>query len=580
MALFAELRRRNVFKVAILYVIGGWLVYQIAAGSTRFLDAPAWVPTVAGLLLLLGLPVALIFAWAYEITPGGLKRAVDVDQTQSIVYKTGQKLNAALAVLLVLLAVGFVVGRLIPDTALPLVDRSPPTPALVVMPFAGDAEAWLTDGLAMVLSRRLAAVPGITVTAMPSARIAATLDADRAAMGEQLGVAQVVSGTVQRDAGELRVHLRMVEAASGDAHLDDTLSAPSAAWAGIVDDMVAAILDALEIESPVPAGTDVPQAAFDAWLQAAAFGFAADRDGLRQQAALAKEATSIAPELGAAWLYYGYARYALAHRYGGHGKEAFADARRALLRAAALGESRAYALLALVQIEEDRNVQKAADTMQVADELAGRDWLVRYQLAEFCQLVGAPGAALNHVGRLREVDPLGSRHLDVELRARIAAGRFEDAAASLAALRAAGITPDPWLAGALALAVGDPQLALSEFSAASTPAVRDAGAARAFDRLQRRDDADAALRNLLAGEPLSNELEVASVYANRDEAELAFDWLAQAVATGGPALLELRRRASIDFAPLVADPRWSETLRAAGLDDSQFIAPVCDVYHR
>ena len=102
MALFAELRRRNVLKVALLYAIASWLILWFVINTGEVLGLPTWTDFFVSLVLLIGLPVALLFAWTYEITPGGLRKAVSVDQTQSIVYKTGQKLNAAVAVLLVL----------------------------------------------------------------------------------------------------------------------------------------------------------------------------------------------------------------------------------------------------------------------------------------------------------------------------------------------------------------------------------------------------------------------------------------------------------------------------------------------
>lgn len=102
MALFAELRRRNVLKVALLYVIASWLILWFVVNTGEVLGLPSWTDLFVTLALLIGFPVALLFAWTYEITPAGLRKAVSVDQTQSIVYKTGQKLNAAVAVLLVL----------------------------------------------------------------------------------------------------------------------------------------------------------------------------------------------------------------------------------------------------------------------------------------------------------------------------------------------------------------------------------------------------------------------------------------------------------------------------------------------
>ena len=115
MSLFSELRRRNVFKVLAFYLVAGWLIVKLLHHLHPLFGLPHWIEKLVGLILLIGLPVALYFAWIYEITPVGLKKAVDVNQTQSIVYKTGQKLNAALAVVSVLLLAALIVGRLFPE---------------------------------------------------------------------------------------------------------------------------------------------------------------------------------------------------------------------------------------------------------------------------------------------------------------------------------------------------------------------------------------------------------------------------------------------------------------------------------
>lgn len=114
MAWFAEMRRRNVLKVALLYAVLSWLVAWFVSAIQSDVILPTWTETFTYFVLAIGFPVALWFAWTYEITPSGLKKAVDVDQTQSIVYKTGQKLNAAVAVLLVLGVLAVFGQRLLP----------------------------------------------------------------------------------------------------------------------------------------------------------------------------------------------------------------------------------------------------------------------------------------------------------------------------------------------------------------------------------------------------------------------------------------------------------------------------------
>jgi len=119
MALFSELRRRNVFKVALLYSLASLLLIWLVGGALISIGAPQWANEFVLLVLAIGLPVALIFAWTYEITPAGLQKSLDVDQTQSMVYKTGQKLNAAVSVLAVLGVLALVGQQLLPTFEFP-----------------------------------------------------------------------------------------------------------------------------------------------------------------------------------------------------------------------------------------------------------------------------------------------------------------------------------------------------------------------------------------------------------------------------------------------------------------------------
>src|SRR6202165_2990285 len=103
---FAELKRRNVYKVAVAYAVVAWLLIQIATQVFPFFEIPNWAVRLVVLLLVIGFPVALILAWAFEITPEGIKRAEDVDLSQSITRRTGRKLDfLIIAVLLLVIAV-------------------------------------------------------------------------------------------------------------------------------------------------------------------------------------------------------------------------------------------------------------------------------------------------------------------------------------------------------------------------------------------------------------------------------------------------------------------------------------------
>ena len=119
MSLFNELRRRNVLKVGALYLLASALLVWLLGGPLANLGMSAWARGLSLLIIAIGFPVALIFAWAYEITPSGLKKSLDVEQTQSIVYKTGQKLNAAMAVLSVLGVMALIGEGLMPTFEFP-----------------------------------------------------------------------------------------------------------------------------------------------------------------------------------------------------------------------------------------------------------------------------------------------------------------------------------------------------------------------------------------------------------------------------------------------------------------------------
>ncbi len=151
MSLYIELRRRNVFKVAAVYLVASWLLLRLAHNLHPILGLPHWTERLVGLMLIVGLPLALYFAYIYEITPVGLKKTVDVDQTQSIVYKTGQKLNAALAVMLVLLLAALLVGRLFPEPP-EIIDDSPTMQASLIVGVPPEIQSvTLENGLEIIV---------------------------------------------------------------------------------------------------------------------------------------------------------------------------------------------------------------------------------------------------------------------------------------------------------------------------------------------------------------------------------------------------------------------------------------------
>ena len=119
MSFFNELKRRNVVRMGVLYIVASWVVLQISDVIFDPLGVPSWVFRLLMSLLALGFPFALIFSWIFELTPEGLKLERDIDRSQSIVHQTGHRMNTVIVVLLVLAIGGLIADRLVPETVAP-----------------------------------------------------------------------------------------------------------------------------------------------------------------------------------------------------------------------------------------------------------------------------------------------------------------------------------------------------------------------------------------------------------------------------------------------------------------------------
>mgnify|MGYP001820444986 FL=1 len=173
MSLFAELKRRNVFRVGAAYVVLSWLLLQVGETLAPALHLPEWINSALAFFVILGFPMALFFAWAFELTPDGLKLEKDVERDESITPVTGRKLDRTIIVLLVV-ALGYFVWQ---SQRAPLPAESAEMAAgqasIAVLPFANmssDTEQeYFSDGLTEELLNLLAKIPELKVTSRTSA---------------------------------------------------------------------------------------------------------------------------------------------------------------------------------------------------------------------------------------------------------------------------------------------------------------------------------------------------------------------------------------------------------------------------
>lgn len=283
--LFSELKRRNVIRVAGVYAVVGWVLAQIATTLEDALGLPAWFDGVIVALLLLGLPIALVLAWAFELTPDGVLRTEDVPDGASITSATGRKLDFTIVAGLVLLA-GMIFWQQTTKTDSPTVAVAP-TDAVVaeasiaVLPFAdlsqaGDQE-YFSDGISEEILNVLVGVEGLEIVSRTSSFQFKDRDLGIPEIAELLKVRHVVEGSVRKSGETIRVTAQLIDALH-DKHLwSDTYDRPLTAenLFSIQDEIsnaiVAALSDALGLTTLSPVDVSLATrnlTAYELYLQA------------------------------------------------------------------------------------------------------------------------------------------------------------------------------------------------------------------------------------------------------------------------------------------------------------------------
>src|SRR6266481_8265590 len=216
-----ELKRRNVYKVAVAYAVVAWLLIQAASILFPTFEAPAWVMKVFVSLLVLGFPVALVFSWAFEITPEGIKRESEVEPGKSISTHTGRKI-VALTIGLAVVAAGLLVFQLLRGTPhqksanQPGDAREMSEKSIAVLPLvntSGDpSNDYFSDGLSEELIAVLAKIPGLKIIGRSSSFLFKGKSDDSRTIGEKLGVANLLEGSVRKQGDRVRIVAELINA--------------------------------------------------------------------------------------------------------------------------------------------------------------------------------------------------------------------------------------------------------------------------------------------------------------------------------------------------------------------------------
>jgi TolB-like protein/Tfp pilus assembly protein PilF len=272
LSFFAELKRRNVFRVGVAYVVVAWLIVQVLQVLLESFGTPDWVMKTVIVLMVTGLPFALIFAWAFEMTPEGLKREHEVDRSQSITSETGRKLNNAIIGILVVALGYFVYDKIVLEAAreAELVETTkqevteqlgalPPSAdnadkSIAVLPFvnmSGDQEnEYFSDGLTEELLNSLARIKELKVTGRTSSFAFKGRNTDLREIGQTLGVAHILEGSVRKAQNRLRITAQLIKAEDGyhmwsdtyDRELDDIFTIQEEIAKQVATELVSTLL--------------------------------------------------------------------------------------------------------------------------------------------------------------------------------------------------------------------------------------------------------------------------------------------------------------------------------------------------
>lgn len=418
----SELKRRNVAKVALVYIVVGWLLMQIADVMFPALLLPEWATRMLAAFLILGFPVAMIFVWAYEITPEGLKLTADVDPADSITQRTGRKIDfiiiAVLAIAVVLLALRLWTDA--PTTAQENIREH----SIAVLPFVNrsaaeeNAEffaAGVHDDLLTLLSR-MGDLKVISRTSVEQLDPALRLPE----IGELLGVATILEGHVQRAGDRLRINVQLIDAASED-HIwantyDRDLNATNVFE--VQSDIAGAIAEALHVELSADDRTRLAAipttntAALERYLMGLQLLRNGSYEALRQAESHFRDATRLDGEFAQAWKSLANIRHNM-YSTGMIDSQAYlAVAEPAVERALALdpGLSEAHAQKgSMLWIKGDLHAAERAYKTALELNPDAAESLLKY--GQYLRMTGRPAEAIPVLESAVEQDPLAPRVL-------------------------------------------------------------------------------------------------------------------------------------------------------------------------
>ena len=560
---FAELKRRNVYKVAVAYVVVSWLLLQAASIFLPAFDAPPWVIKVVIIFLILGFPIALVLSWAFEITPEGIKLESEIESSKSIKRRTGRKI-VAMTIALAVVAAGLFVYQLVrsKSTMTPTASAArteaataPPNKSIAVLPFdnlSRDPDnAYFCEGVQDEILTRLAKVADLKVISRTSTQHFKSAPDNLPQIAKQLGVAHILEGSVQKASDQVRVNVQLINAVT-DAHLwADTydrkltdIFAVESEIAKTVADTLQAKLTGSEKSSMAKTPTVNPEA-YELYLKGRFFWNKRTGDDLRKSIEYLKQAITKDP--GYALAYAALAdSYGLLRFYGGASPaESVVPAEAAAKKALELDDSlaEAHASLGLIATEE-LEVNRGVNELERAIQLNPNYATAHHWLGLAFATLRQSDRSIGELKRALELDPL-SMIINADLSIIYLYARRYDAAEAQAR-KTLEIDSRSFVAhyylGAVMQLTGRLKEAIPEFQKAvelNNDPYSIAMLAQAYARNGQTDEARKLLAHLneMAKSAEVPEYALATVYTSLGEKERAIEALEHGFAGGNKSYL-------------------------------------------
>jgi len=574
---FAEVKRRNVYKVAIAYGAVAWLLTEVATQVFPFFEIPNWVVRLVVLVIIAGFPIAVVIAWAFELTPEGLKRTEIADAK----YPLGRSPKRAWIYIVIIagaISVGiFFLGRYTSPKQREANEL--PGKSIGVLPFVDLSQAkdqeYFCDGISEEILDALAKVEGLRVVARTSSFSFKGKNADVTQIAQKLNVENVLEGSLRREGNRIRITAQLINARNGFHIWSETFERELQGVFAVQDEITRSIVDALKIKLAVapPAHAEQNTEAYDLYLQGLYFSNKSDEEQLRKALALFQHALDKDPTLSRAWTGIAKAWYWLADAYL-KPLDAYPAVESAATKALELNERDAEAHCYLSEAKRvlHWDLNGAERELKRALEIDANSSSAHLFSAYLHSCSGDLDEVPREMHEAERLDPLSAIVSDLQASLYVNLDRLEDA---LSAVRRT-LTIDPnyiYVEPTLARVYReqgklDDALAIY-LKAREMTHEPTAGLAITYARLGRVSEArrvlqqliDKANRRYVAGE------QIATVFVALDDHDEAFRWLNRAVDEHSANIISTRRELRL----LHSDARFPELLRRMGIDPAKVL---------